>query len=114
MEIFDFIVKTGTGKNTNLDKAYSKLINDVLVKSDEEVEERWETYNLIIKEFLAIDNGMYFQEIKYRLTDGESPNDVILDIASRYSQHELSFLAGFLLKRVEEYVEEDFFKRFYE
>lgn len=108
----DFIVKTGSGKNTNLDKAYTKLINDVLVKNDEDTEERWETYNLIIKEFFDIDGCKYFQEIKYRFTDGEDPNEVILDIASRYSQHELSFLAGFLLKRVEEYVEEDFFKRF--
>lgn len=109
----DFIVKTGSGKNSNLDKAYSKLINAILVEMDEEAEERWETYNLIIKEFFTIDNGKYFEEIKYRLTDGEDPNDVILDIASRYEQAELTFLVSFLLKRVEEYVEEDFFKRFF-
>lgn len=112
MEHIDFIVKKGSGKNTNLDKAYSKLINTVLIEMDEEVEERWETYNLIIKEFFIVDNGKYFEEIKYRLTDGEDPNGVILDVASRYEQEELSFLAGFLLKRVEEFVEEDFLKRF--
>jgi hypothetical protein len=108
----DFIVKTGTGKNTNLDKAYFKLINEVLVKSDEAVEERWETYNLIIKEFFTIDGGKYFEEIKYRFTDGEDPNHVILDVASRYSQDELTFLVAFLLRRVDEYVEEDLLKRF--
>lgn len=108
----DFIVKTRSGKNTSLDKAYAKLINALLVEMDEEAEERWETYNLIIKEFFAIDNGKYFEEIKYRLTDGEDPNTVILDVASRYPQEELCFLASFLLKKVEEYVEEDFFKRF--
>ena len=108
----DFIVKSGSGKNSNLDKAYSKLINNVLVEMNEEMEERWETYNLIIKEFFTIDNGKYFEEIKYRLTDGEDPNDVILDIASRYEPEELNFLVSFLLKKVEEFVEEDFFKKF--
>ena len=112
MGFIDFIVKSGSGKNTNLDKAYSKLINSLLVEMDEEKEERWETYNLIIKELFETDNGMYFEEIKYRLTDGENPNHVILDIASRYHPNELSFLLTFLLKRVEEYSDEDYFKRF--
>lgn len=112
MAFIDFIVKSGSGKNSNLDKAYNKLINSLLVEMDEETEERWETYNLIIKELFQIDNGRYFEEIKYRLTDGEDPNHVLLEIASRYHQDELSFLVTFLLKRVEEYSDEDFFKRF--
>lgn len=113
MEFCDFIVKMGSGKNTPLDKAYSKLINEVIVKMDDEIEGRWETYNLIIKELFNIDNGEYFQEIKYRLTDGEDPNKVILDIISRYASDELTALVYFLGKRVEEFAEEDFFKRFY-
>lgn len=112
MAFIDFIVKSSSGKNTNLDKAYNKLINNVLVEMNEETEERWETYNLIIKEFFVIDNGKYFEEIKYRLTDDEDPNHVILDVASRYHQDEINFLLTFLLKRVEEYSDEDFFKRY--
>jgi len=112
MAFIDFIVKSGSGKNSNLDKAYNKLINNLLVEMNEETEERWETYNLIIKELFQIDNGKYFEEIKYRLTDGEDPNYLLLEIASRYNQDELSFLVTFLLKRVEEYLDEDFFKRF--
>lgn len=113
MELIDFIVKTGYGKNTNLDKAYTKLINRVLSETGEEGEERWETYNLIIKEFFEIDDGVYFEELKYRFTDGENPNNVILDIASRYEQENLSFLLSFLLKKVESFTEEDFLKRFF-
>jgi hypothetical protein len=113
MELLDFIVKKGSGKNTLLDRAYTKLINQVIVRMDDETEERWETYNLIIKELFEIDNGEYFQEIKYRFTDGEDPNKVILDIVSRYASDELSYLAYHLSKRVEEYAEEDFYKKFY-
>lgn len=112
MAFIDFIVKSGLGKNSNLDKAYNKLINNVLVRMDEATEERWETYNLIIKEFFEIDNGRYFEEIKYRFTDEENPNQVILDIASRYHQDDLNFLLTFLIKRVEEYLDEDFFNKF--
>lgn len=114
MEVYNFIVKRGSGKNTRLDKAYSELINGVIQTSDEEIEGRWETYNLIIKELFTIDDGAYFQEIKYRLTDGEGPNTVILDIISRYASDELTSLVWFLGKRVEEYAEDDFFKRFHE
>jgi hypothetical protein len=113
MELLDFILKNGSGKNTLLDRAYAKLINQVIVKMDDEAEERWETYNLIIKELFAIDNGEYFQEIKYRFTDGENPNKVILDIVSRYASDELTYLIYHLSKRVEEYADEDFCKRFY-
>lgn len=114
MKFCDFVVKNGVGKNTFLDKKYSRLISDVLLSLNEEKVERWETYNLIIKELLKIDDGLYFEEIKYRLTDNEDPNEVILDIVSRYWQGELSFLCNFLVKRVEEYREEDFLKRFYD
>lgn len=109
----DFIVKTGSGKNTNLDKAYRKLISEVLNTNDEEKDERWEIYNLIIREFFVIDNGRYFQEIKYRFTDGEDPNEVLLDIISRYTHEELSSLSSYLVQRLRDYIEDDFFKRFY-
>lgn len=113
MVIYDFIVKKGVGKNTTLDKEYSKLINQVILTKDEEKETRWETYNLMIKEFFNIDDGKYFQEIRYRLTDGEDPNQVFLEIISRYNAGELTYLIWFLKKKVEEYVEDDFIKRFY-
>jgi hypothetical protein len=44
---------------------------------------RWETYNVIIETLLSKGDTHYFEEIKYRLTDGEDPNIVILDIIER-------------------------------
>lgn len=114
MELFDFIVTRGSGKNTNLDKEYRKMISEIIMTSDEERSGRWETYNLIIKEFFEIDDCKYFQEIKYRLTDGENPNLVILDVISRYSTEELGGLIWFLKRRVEEYMEDDFYERFFQ
>lgn len=113
MELYDFILKKGTGKNTILDKEYTRLINDVILTKDEENEERWETYNLIIRELFNVDDGLYFKEIKYRFTDGENPNNVILDILSRYEHNQLTPLVWFLAKRVEEFAEDDFLRRFY-
>lgn len=113
MELLDFIVKKSAGKKTLLDKAYTHLINNILVTMDEDQEERWGVYNLIIKELLIIDDGKYFEEIKYRLTDNENPNGVFLDIISRYASDELTSLMYFLGKRINEYLEEDFLKRFY-
>jgi len=114
MEFYDFVVKNSYGKNTLLDKAYSKLINNVILNSCEDEEIRWETYNLIIKEMIRINDCEYFQEIKYRFTDGENPNEVLIDIMSRYSASELNHLILVLMKRVEEYADDDFFKRFYQ
>lgn len=113
MELSDFIVTSGGGKNTSLDKEYRKMINEIVLTNDDERSGRWETYNLIIREFFEIDNCQFFEEIKYRLTDGEDPNKVILDIISRYESEELGGLIWFLKRRVEEYMNDDFYLRFF-
>ena len=113
MEANNFLLKAGQGKKTALDKAYHKHISCILETLDEEKEGRWETYNLIIQELINQGKGDYFREIKYRLTDGEDPNTVILDIIER-ELDEVNGLIWFLKKRVEEYLEDDFIRRFYE
>jgi|LakMenEpi03Aug12_release.lakeMendotaPanAssembly.Ray.scaffolds.fasta_scaffold1228333_2 hypothetical protein len=114
MENFDFIVKVSSGKKTILDKEYVRLVNNVISTNDEEKESRWETYDLIIRELFEVDKGIYFGEIKYRITDGEDPNYVILDIISRYKESELNYLIWSLKRRIDEYIEDDFYKRFFE
>lgn len=114
MEFCDFIVKNSYGKYTLLDKEYTRLINNVISNNNEEDEIRWETYNLIIKEMIRINDCEYFKEIQYRFTDGENPNEVLIDVISRYCPDELNHLITFLMKRVEEYAEDDFLKRFYQ
>ena len=111
MEANDFLLKAGQGKKTALDKAYTKHINIILETLDEEKESRWETYNIIIQELINLGKGSYFKEIKYRLTDGEDPNDVMLDIIDR-DVDEMNGVIWFLKRRIEEYQEDDFIKRF--
>lgn len=112
MEANNFLMKAGQGKRTALDKAYYKHINTVLENLDEENQIRWETYNIVIQELINQGKTNYFQEIKYRLTDGEDPNDVMLDIIERESD-EIDGLIFFFKRRIEEYREDDYLKRFY-
>jgi len=105
------LTSCGNGK-TILDKAYNKHILNVINSLDEEKGDRWETYNLIASELSKNTGKDYIKEIKYRLTDGEDPNIVMLDIIER----EIEVIGGlvwFLKRRVEEYVDDDFFKRFF-
>jgi hypothetical protein len=111
MEAKNFLLTAGNGKKSTLDKAYNKHINCVLQTLDDELEFRWETYNLIITQLVKEDKINYFKEMKYRLTDGENPNEIILDILEREAEN-MDSLVWFLKRRVEEYMEEDYFKRF--
>ena len=112
METNKFLLKANQGKNTTLDKAYSKHINTILNTLDDEKETRWETYNIIIQELINQGKGDYFKEIKYRLTDGEDPNEVLLDIVER-EVDEVNGIIWFLKRRIEEYLEDDYIKKFY-
>lgn len=111
MEAKKFILKTGSGKTSTLERAYNRHINCVLGSLDEEQECRWETYNLIMSSLVEQGNLNYYKEMKYRITDGEDPNLVILDMLERELEN-FDGLVWFLKRRVEEYVEEDFYKRF--
>lgn len=113
MEANNFFIKAGQGKKTTLDKAYTQHINKVLETLDEEKEGRWETYNIIIEELINDGKGKYFEEIKYRLTDGEDPNKVMLDIIERDIDG-VSGIIWFLKRRIEEYLEDDYIRNIYE
>ena len=106
-----FLLTANQGNRTALDKAYNNNMNSVLNSFDEEEENRWETYNLVISELMSQGNKNYFKEVKYRLTDGENPNEIILDIIDR-ANDDASSLVWLLKRRIEEYVEDDYFKRF--
>jgi hypothetical protein len=113
MEANNFLVKAGQGKTTLLDKAYQKHIETILQTSDDEKVLRWETYNIVIQELVKQGKVDYFNEIKYRLTDGEEPSFVILDIIDREID-DIDGLIWFLKRRIEEYIEDDKIRRFYE
>jgi len=99
------------GKKSVLDRAYNKHVKEVLDTMDEEIQERWETYQVIFEELIKEGKEEYFDEIKYRLTDGEDPNQVILDIIER-DMDSMNGLIWFLKRRIEEYVQADNLRRF--
>jgi hypothetical protein len=108
-----FLLTPGHGKKSILDNAYNQHLNNVLKTINEEEETKWETYSFIIELLISQGKKTYLQEIKYRLSDGENPNAVILDIIDRESDN-IDSLTWFFKRRIEEYLEEDFFRRFYE
>lgn len=112
MEAKKFILKNVRTKNSTLDRAYNIHINSVLSELDEENESRWEIYNIILTKLTQQTNQDYFGELKYRLTDGEDPNVIILDFLDRETFN-IDNLVWFLKRRVEEFLDEDLFKRFF-
>jgi hypothetical protein len=96
-------------KTPVLDKIYARHINNVLHNLSEEDEARWEFYSIIIQELYNTNNDIFINEIKYRITDGETTNDVFLNILQKLNNEELWFIK----KRLEEFEDEDFFKRFF-
>jgi len=118
MKANNFILKANTGKNTTLDKEYTRLILGLKgnINENEEEEERWEIYNAIIEKLIEDGKINEFNELKYRLTDNETPSTVMLDIVKKYKPSDKNYngLVPILMKKVEEYVDEDFYKRFYE
>lgn len=105
----NFTIKAGIGKYSGLDKEYKKSLNKTMTNISEDKLHRWETYNLIMDELIK--NGMVnlFEEFKYRFTDGENPNDIILNILSRVENTD-----GFLWlmkKRIKEFKNEDFHEK---
>jgi len=102
---------TGPNRYKVLDKMFDRLIRETLNNIDEEHGERWETYDLILFELKREYNYETYDEIKYRLTDGENPTDVFYDIIMRgeYSSSLIWLFKG----RLETYLEEDYYSRFY-
>jgi len=110
MKNFNFTIKDGPGKYSSLDKEYNSFLRLQLKDSGEDETYRWETYNLIMDELLKIEERDSFNEIKYRLTDGENPNKVIIDVLSRLDYD--SNLIFLLERRLKDFIEEDFYNRF--
>ena len=102
MKNFNFTIKDGPGKYSNLDKEYNSFLKINLKDSGEDEFYRWETYNLIMDELLKIGEKSSFNEIKYRLTDGENPNKVIMNVLSKVDY--VSNLIFLLRRRIKDFI----------
>ena len=111
MKEINFNTESGHKKYNILDRMYHRLINETIRKNEGD-EERWETYDIIMKELKKEYDYNQYDEIKYRLTDGENPNEVFYDIINRgeYS----SGLIWIMKRRIKEWIEEDSYRRFLE
>jgi hypothetical protein len=112
MGVNNFLVTTCQTNKTRLDKLYYDHVNCLLNNLDEDEEIKWETYGLIIENLLNQGHKNILKEVKYRMTDGENPNAILLDIIQRHSDT-VDGIIWFLKRRIEEYLEEDFYKKFF-
>lgn len=86
MNKLDFFIKSGYGKYSVLDKEYNNLILSVLSSGEEREIKRWEVYNIIMGELLHIDEYASFEEVKYRITDGDDPIEVFMSIVNKHKK----------------------------
>lgn len=112
MEYFDFTIKDGVGKYTSLDKEYNTFLKKTMTNIDEDKLDRWEVYNIIIDELIRIGHNNVFKEIKYRVTDGEDINFIILDVITNEISNSSTIL-WFMQKRIKGYIDIDFYDQFY-
>lgn len=113
MNTKNILFKSSSNRRTNLDKAYNSHIINLFEELDEDKKARWETYNLIVEVLTESTQKDFMKEIKYRITDGEDPNIILLDIIQREGENAEGII-WFLKKRIEEYIDEDFFNRFFQ
>ena len=109
MELFNYTIRLGVGKYNYLDKAYRDLIRKQITDSDSWAK-RWETYDMIINEIIIQGNEEIFEEIKYRITDGENVNQVLLSIMNDDMEYNLT--TRLLIRKINEYSDIDWLKEF--
>jgi hypothetical protein len=98
-------------EKNHLNSAYMKFMRECVVKTKEEHISRWETFFDIITELEYIDKHDEVKEIKYRLTDGDNPCEVMIEVIDRIEATPL--LRSFRMI-LEDYIEDDEFSRFQE
>ena len=107
MSLNDFIIDHGYNDNRYLNTAYKRFLqSEVNTLIDESEIERWEIYNMITDELVKFGYLTEFDELKYRITERETPNDVILDILSKITEPPIIIIT--LFHMVEKYMDEDF------
>jgi hypothetical protein len=109
MDIFNYTIRLGVGKYNYLDKAYRDLIRKQ-INDSESWAQRWETYDMLINEIIKQGNEEIFEEIKYRVTDGENVNQVLLSILKDDTPYNLT--TRILIHKINEYSDIDWLKDF--
>tara|TARA_R110000772_G_scaffold17946_1_gene49756 strand:+ start:9770 stop:10105 length:336 start_codon:yes stop_codon:yes gene_type:complete len=111
MKEFQYTIKNGHGSYSSLDKEYKRFIKDEINGLDDTDTNRWDIYNIIMDDLIELGLHNVFAEVKYRITDGEEPNAIMLEVLSRKDYK--SELSWFLKNRVKFYIEEDYYSSFF-
>lgn len=108
MENLNFVKNTDKLNSTNtLDREFKKFIHTDLSYD----KGRLEIYNYVMNQLINNDMIDYLNEMKYKITDGENPNKVILDIINKNKTTKAIFWN--VKKKIEEYLDEDLYDKFY-
>jgi len=112
MKDTNFKTQASFSNNNSLEKMYGRLLRTTLINIDDDNGYRDETYRIIIFELQKEHDYNTYDEIKYRITDGEDVNEVFYDIIQRgdYS----SSVIWLMKEQIECYIDEDKYKRFYQ
>jgi hypothetical protein len=73
------------GKQTNLEKQFSKLMVNKITDENDDIVLAWSTFNVIIIELEKIDE-ILVKEAEYRISDGENPVKVLLSIIDKVNK----------------------------
>jgi len=96
----------GMKKSNILEKEFNKVILNIK-NNINDCEVRWEVYQVIISE-ISKDVDL-IKEFKYRLTDGEDINLLILDFINKNKNNDILW---FLKPRIQGFIDDDFFSKF--
>jgi hypothetical protein len=78
MEAIKSLLQANQGNKSTLNRAYNKHIYNILTTLNwREWRKRWENYTAIIYSILNDTKMDHTDEMKYRITDGENPNNII-------------------------------------
>jgi hypothetical protein len=105
-------IRVGSGTYNFLDKQYNIFIKNSLENVDDDTHERWVTYETIMRELVNLGRIKLFEEIKYRLTGGGDPNDIMLDIINR--DNEVRTHLWFHISHIKGFKNDELIQRFYE
>lgn len=101
---------SSNNKKGYLDSAYQRFLNNELNRLDDDKKiERWEIYNMISNELVNHGYLTEFDELRYRISGKENPNEVIINILDNI---ECTTLLRTLYGMVELFMDEDFYIKY--
>jgi hypothetical protein len=87
MKINEFKIKKGKGRYNLLDKLYQKYLITELSNANNKRLDELELYNMVMIELCNLGEFELFEEIKYRVTEGEKYRVVILNTIKKLSNN---------------------------